>query len=222
MELDFSPVWTGWRDLLSGAAITVEITAVSLMLGCVLGLLIGIGRLNPKRRVIYGLCTAYMAVIRGTPLLVQLFILFFGLPQFGILLPAFACGMMGLGIYSGAYVSEIVRGAIQSVDRGQMEAARSIGLSARQAMGSVILPQAIVRMIPPLGNEFIALIKNSALVSLLTIHDLMHEGQKIISVSYRSLEVYLAVAAIYFVLTGLTTLALGRLELRLRAGGMVQ
>jgi polar amino acid transport system permease protein len=119
-------------------------------------------------------------------------------------------------------VSEIVRGAIQSVDRGQMEAARSIGLSARQAMASVILPQAIVRMIPPLGNEFIALIKNSALVSLLTIHDLMHEGQKIISVSYRSLEVYLAVAVLYFVLTGLTTLALGRLELRLRAGGMVQ
>jgi polar amino acid transport system permease protein len=222
MDLDFSPVWAGRSELLRGALVTVEITAVSLLLGCVLGLLIGIGRLNPKRRFVYGLCTAYVAAIRGTPLLVQLFILFFGLPQFGILLPAFVCGMMGMGIYSGAYVSEIVRGAIQSVDRGQMEAARSIGLSARQAMASVILPQAIVRMIPPLGNEFIALIKNSALVSLLTIHDLMHEGQKIISVSYRSLEVYLAVAVLYFVLTGLTTLALGRLELRLRAGGMVQ
>jgi polar amino acid transport system permease protein len=222
MDLDFSPVWAGWPQLLHGALVTVEITAVSLLLGCVLGLLIGIGRLDPKRRVVYGICTAYVAAIRGTPLLVQLFIWFFGLPQFGIMLPAFACGMVGLGIYSAAYVSEIVRGAIQSVDRGQMEAARSIGLSAGQAMRSVILPQAIVRMIPPLGNEFIALIKNSALVSLLTIHDLMHEGQKIISVSYRSLEVYLAVAVIYFILTGLTTLALGRLELRLRAGGMVQ
>jgi polar amino acid transport system permease protein len=222
MDLDFSPVWAGWPQLLHGALVTVEITAVSLLLGCVLGLLIGIGRLDPKRRVVYGICTAYVAAIRGTPLLVQLFIWFFGLPQFGIMLPAFACGMVGLGIYSAAYVSEIVRGAIQSVDRGQMEAARSIGLSAGQAMRSVILPQAIVRMIPPLGNEFIALIKNSALVSLLTIHDLMHEGQKIISVSYRSLEVYLAIAVIYFILTGLTTLALGRLELRLRAGGMVQ
>ena len=89
-------------------------------------------------------------------------------------------------------------------------------------MRSVILPQAVVRMIPPLGNEFIALIKNSALVSLLTIHDVMHEGQKIISVSYRSLEVYLAIAAVYFVLTGLTTLALRHIEQRLRAGGMVQ
>jgi len=222
MDLDFSPVWAGWPQLLHGALVTVEITAVSLLLGCVLGLLIGIGRLNPRRRIVYGLCTAYVAAIRGTPLLVQLFIWFFGLPQFGIMLPAFACGMVGLGLYSAAYVSEIVRGAIQSVDRGQMEAARSIGLSAGQAMRSVILPQAIVRMIPPLGNEFIALIKNSALVSLLTIHDLMHEGQKIISVSYRSLEVYLAIAVIYFILTGLTTLALGRLELRLRAGGMVQ
>ena len=132
------------------------------------------------------------------------------------------CGVIGLGIYSGAYVSEIVRGAIQSVDKGQMEAARSVGMSYGAAMRNIILPQALVRMIPPLGNEFIALIKNSALVSLLTIHDLMHEGQKIISISYRSLEVYLAIAVMYFVLTGLTTLALRRIELRLRAGGMVQ
>ena len=222
MELDFSPVWAGWPELLRGAAVTVEITACALLLGCVMGLLIGIGRLNPKRRVVYGICTAYVAVIRGTPLLVQLFILFFGLPQFGIMLPAFACGVLGLGIYSGAYVSEVVRGAIQSIDKGQMEAARSIGMSSGQAMTSVILPQAIVRMIPPLGNEFIALIKNSALVSLLTIHDVMHEGQKIISVSYRSLEVYLAIAVIYFVLTGVTTLLLRHFEKRMRAGGMVQ
>ena len=127
MELDFSPVWAGWPQLLQGAAVTVEITAASLLLGCVMGLLVGIGRLNPRNRIVYGLCTAYVAVIRGTPLLVQLFILFFGLPQFGILLPAFVCGVIGLGIYSGAYVSEIVRGAIQSIDKGQMEAARSIG-----------------------------------------------------------------------------------------------
>ena len=222
MELDFSPVFAGWRSLMQGAWITVEITAMSLALGCVMGLLVGIGRLNPKRRVIYALCTSYVAAIRGTPLLVQLFLLFFGLPQFGILLPAFVCGVLGLGIYSGAYVSEIVRGAIQSIDRGQMEAARSIGMSYAVAMKNIILPQALVRMIPPLGNEFIALIKNSALVSLLTIHDVMHEGQKIISVSYRSLEVYLAIALIYFVLTGLTTLALRHIERRLRAGGMVQ
>jgi polar amino acid transport system permease protein len=130
--------------------------------------------------------------------------------------------VLGLGIYSGAYVSEIVRGAIQSIDRGQMEAARSLGMSYRQAMRIIILPQAVVRMIPPLGNEFIALIKNSALVSLLTIADLMHEGQKIISVSYRSLEVYLAIAFVYLILTSLTGLLLRHMETRLRAGGVMQ
>ncbi|MFA4914982.1 MAG: amino acid ABC transporter permease [Comamonadaceae bacterium] len=222
MNLDFSPVWANWQDLLNGTLVTIELVAVSLACGCIIGLLVGIGRLDPTRRVVYGLCSAYVAAIRGTPLLVQLFILFFGLPHFGILLPAFVCGVIGLSIYSGAYISEIVRGAIQSIDRGQVEAARSLGMPARMSMINVVLPQAFVRMIPPLGNEFIALIKNSALVSLLTIHDVMHEGQKIISVSYRSLEVYLAVAVIYFVLTGVTTYALRRIELRLRAGGMVQ
>lgn len=222
MNLDFSPVWANWQDLLNGTLVTIELVAVSLACGCIIGLLVGIGRLNPARRLVYAACSAYVAAIRGTPLLVQLFILFFGLPHFGILLPAFVCGVIGLSIYSGAYISEIVRGAIQSIDRGQVEAARSLGMPARMSMINVVLPQAFVRMIPPLGNEFIALIKNSALVSLLTIHDVMHEGQKIISVSYRSLEVYLAVAVIYFVLTGVTTFALRRIELRLRAGGMVQ
>jgi polar amino acid transport system permease protein len=221
MTLDFSPVWAGWEALATGAATTVEVTACSLVLGCVLGLLVGIGRLAPQRRVVYGICTAYLTFIRGTPLLVQLFILFFGLPQFGIMLPAFACGVLGLGVYSGAYVSEIVRGSIQSVDRGQMEAARSLGMPYRMSMRKVILPQAFVRMVPPLGNEFIALIKNSALVSLLTINDLMHEGEKIISVSYRSLEVYIVIAFIYLILTSATSLVLRRTEKTLRADGRV-
>ena len=221
VNLDFLPVLQGWPDLLRGALVTIEITATSLLLGCVLGLLVGLGRLDRSKRWRYGICTVYVTFIRGTPLLVQLFLLFFGLPQFDILLPAFLCGVLGLGIYSGAHVSEIVRGAIQSIDRGQMEAARSLGMSSAKAMRTIILPQAIVRMIPPLGNEFIALIKNSALVSLLTIADLMHEGQKIISVSYRSLEVYLAIALVYLVLTGITSLALQHAEKRLRAGGAI-
>jgi polar amino acid transport system permease protein len=217
MELDFSPVWAGWPDLLRGAGATIEVTAAALGLGCVLGLFGGLGRLDPKRRSLYAISSAYVLLIRGTPLLVQLFLLFFGLPQIGVVLPAFACGVLGLGLYSGAYVSEIVRGAIQSIDRGQVLAAQSLGMTKRQVMGNVVLPQALVRMIPPLGNEFIALIKNSALVSLLTIHDLMHEGQKIIAVSYRSLEVYLAVAAVYLVLTGTTAWLLHRVEHRLGA-----
>jgi len=217
VELDFTPVWAGGPDLLRGALATVEVTAASLGLGCVLGLIGGLGRLDPTRQPVYAVASTYVLLIRGTPLLVQLFILFFGLPQFGIVLPAFACGVIGLGLYAGAYVSEIVRGAIQSIDRGQVLAARSLGMTDRQVMRHVVLPQALVRMIPPLGNEFIALIKNSALVSLLTIHDLMHEGQKIIAVSYRSLEVYLAVAAVYLVLTGTTAWTLRRVEHRLNA-----
>jgi len=220
MDFDFSPVWQGWRELAHGALVTVEITIGAIVLGCLVGLAVGLGRLDPKRRVIYAACTAYVGFIRGTPLLVQLFIWFFGLPHFGINLPAFFCGVVGMGMYSGAYVSEIVRGAIQSIDRGQMEAARSLGMPYRVAMREIVVPQAAIRMIPPLGNEFIALIKNSSLVSLLTIADLMHEGQKIISTSYRSLEVYLAIALIYFVLTNLTGLALRGAERRLAAGGL--
>ena len=214
--LDFTPVWTDWHSLLEGALVTVEVTSTALTLGCLIGLLVGIGRLNPKRRVVYSVCTIYVTFIRGTPLLVQLFIWFFGLPQFGLLLPAMVCGVLGLGIYSGAYVSEIVRGAIQSIHHGQREAALALGLTPLMSMFKVILPQAIVRMIPPLGNEFIALIKNSALVSLLTIHDLMHEGQKIISVSYRSLEVYLVVALIYLVLTSGVAALLAAYERKLQ------
>jgi polar amino acid transport system permease protein len=220
MNFDFSPVWTGWRELAHGALITVEVTVGAIVLGCLIGLVIGLGRLDPRRKLVYGACTAYVSFVRGTPLLVQLFIWFFGLPHFGINLPAFFCGIVGMGMYSGAYVSEIVRGAIQSVDRGQMEAARSLGMPYRLAMREIVVPQAVVRMIPPLGNEFIALIKNSSLVSLLTITDLMHEGQKIISISYRSIEVYLAIALVYFVLTNLTGLALRVVERRLGVGGM--
>jgi len=183
----------------------------------VVGLLAGLGRLNPQRQPVYAICSADVLLIRGTPLLVKLFLLFFDLPQFGIVLPAFVCGVLGLGLYAGAYVSEIVRGAIQSIDRGQALAAQSLGMTPRQVIRNEVLPRALVRMIPPLGNEFIALLKNSALVSLLTIPDLMHEGQKIIAVSYRSLEVYLAVAFVYLVLTGSTAWALQRIEHRLGA-----
>lgn len=222
MDLDFSPVWRGMDSLLHGAAVTIEITVASLVLSCIVGLVIGMARLNSSNRVVYTLASTYVLFFRGTPLLVQLFLLFFGLPQFNITLPAFFCGIIGLGLYSGSYVSEIVRGAIQSIDRGQMEAARSMGMSHAKAMRIIIIPQAVLRMIPPLGNEFIALIKNSALVSLLTIADLMHEGQVIISTSYRSLEVYLAVAAMYLVLTTVAGLILRGAEKKLRVGGMVQ
>jgi len=199
--VDFTPVLEGWRALLNGTVTTVIVTLCSLAISLVAGLLIGLARLRPAIHLLYWPATLYVTVVRGTPLLVQLFLLFFGLPQLGVQLPAFLCAVIGLSAYSAAYVSEVVRGAIQSIDRGQMEAARSLGMSYRGAMQDIIVPQALIRMVPPLGNEVVALIKNSALVSLLTIHELMFEGNAIISVTYRSLEVYLAIACIYLVLT---------------------
>ncbi|TKI03348.1 amino acid ABC transporter permease [Martelella alba] len=222
VTLDFTPALAGWRDLLSGALVTIEVTLCAMLLSCLLGALIGLARVNGQNASLRTAGNTYVILVRGTPLLVQLFILYFGLPYFGIVIPAFVCGFIGMGCYSAAYVSELVRGAIESIDRGQMEAGRSMGMSSGQAMRWIILPQALVRMLPPLANEFIALTKNSALVSLVTIHDVMHEGQKIISVSYRSLEVYIVIACIYLILTTTTMLALRKLEKKLRAGGMVQ
>ena len=204
LDLNFAPVFASSDALLAGTLVTIEITLCALLLSCLLGLLIGVARINPQGKVLYGLASGYVAIIRGTPLLVQLFIWYYGLPRLGVMLPSFFCGVIGLGLYSAAYVSEIVRGAIMSVERGQNEAARSLGMSSKQAMIKIILPQAIVRMLPPLGNEFIALIKNSALVSLITIHDVMQQGNTIISNTYRDLETYLVIAVIYFVLTSLT------------------
>lgn len=214
LDLNFAPVFASSDALLAGTLVTIEITLCALILSCLLGLLIGVARINPQRKVLYGIASSYVAIIRGTPLLVQLFIWYYGLPRLGLMLPSFFCGVIGLGLYSAAYVSEIVRGAIMSVDRGQTEAARSLGMSSKQAMRKVILPQAIVRMLPPLGNEFIALIKNSALVSLITIHDVMQQGNTIISNTYRDLETYLVIAVIYFVLTSLTVTALRHYEKR--------
>ncbi len=222
LSLDFTPALASLPELLSGAWVTIEVTLCALAISCCLGTLIGLGRISSRHKAVWWFCNAYVVLVRGTPLLVQLFILYFGLPYFDIVIPAFVCGIIGLGCYSAAYVSELVRGAILSIDRGQSEAARSMGMSSGQAMRLIILPQALVRMVPPLANEFIALTKNSALVSLVTIHDLMHEGQKVISVSYRSLEVYLVIAFIYLLMTSSTMLLLRAVEKKLRAGGMVQ
>ena len=199
--------------LLKGAGYTVLLSVGGMFFGLVLGFALALMRLS-KVLPLNWLARIYVSFFRGTPLLVQLFIWYYGLPRLGVMLPSFFCGVIGLGLYSAAYVSEIVRGAIMSVERGQNEAARSLGMSSKQAMIKIILPQAIVRMLPPLGNEFIALIKNSALVSLITIHDVMQQGNTIISNTYRDLETYLVIAVIYFVLTSLTVTALRHYEKR--------
>ena len=211
--------------LVNGLLVTLQITVFSVIAGTIIGLCLALVKvLEGNGKYIFFLTrftNIYLTVIRGTPAVVQLMIIYYGIFA-SVNIDKIFVAILAFSINSGAYVAEIIRAGILAVDRGQMEAARSLGMPYGTAMRTIILPQALVRMIPPLGNEFIALIKNSALVSLLTIHDVMHEGQKIISVSYRSLEVYLAIALIYFILTGATTLALRHIEQRLRAGGMVQ
>lgn len=193
--------------LIQGAVITVEITAISVLLGTMIGLIASLGRLSKARlsRILAGI---YVDFIRGTPLLVQIFIIYFGIPAFMRTLTGeiwrvndWVAAITACSINSGAYIAEIFRSGIQSIDRGQMEAARSLGMTHRQAMLHIILPQAFKRVIPPLGNEFIAMLKDTSLLAVIGIAELTRRGQLIVAVKYNPFEIYLMVAFIYLIMT---------------------
>jgi glutamine transport system permease protein len=193
-------VFSSIPALLQGAKLTVQLTTIAVFFGIILGTIAGIGRLSktPLRLV----AASYIDIIRGTPLLVQTFLIFYGLPSLiSRPIPAYTAAILALSINSGAYVGEIVRSGIQSIDKGQWEASSSLGLSGAQTMGLIILPQAFRRILPPLGNEFIALLKDSSLVSIIALEELVRKGQIIIGRTFRPFEVWLAVAVIYFVMT---------------------
>lgn len=186
--------------LLTGAKLTVQLTTIAVFFGTILGTITGIARISkgPFRFLAAG----YIDVIRGTPLLVQTFLIFYGLPSLiHRPIPAYFAAVLALSINSGAYVGEIVRAGIQSIDKGQWEAAASLGLSRTQTMTHIILPQAFRRILPPLGNEFIALLKDSSLVSVIALEELVRKGQIIIGRTFRPFEVWSAVAIIFFVMT---------------------
>ena len=214
MQLDFSILIKSFPYLLAGAWMTVKITSLSVGVGIIIGIIGGLMRVS-KNPILFWLSTIYVEIIRGTPLLVQIFIVYFGLPSIGIRLTPYLSAVAALGINSGAYVSEIVRGGIQSISKGQMEAARSLGMSYAQAMRYVILPQALVRILPPLGNEFIALIKDSSLVSTIAIAELTRVGQQIITRTFQSFEIWTGVALFYFVMTFIMSRIVRFLESRL-------
>ncbi|WP_027339016.1 amino acid ABC transporter permease [Halonatronum saccharophilum] len=200
--------------LMRGAAVTVRITTFAVMIGIVIGTILGLARVS-KSKILQGVSKTYIEFFRGTPLLIQLFLLHFGLPNIGIDLGNYLAAILGLGLNSGAYVGEIVRSGIISIDKGQMEAARSLGMSYYEAMRYVILPQAIKRVVPPLGNEFIALLKDSSLVSIIAVQDLTRQGRLIISRNYESFLIFSAVAVIYFVMTFMMTRLVNWAERRL-------
>ena len=201
MSFDFSLIWNSLPLLLAGAGVTIEITAIAVGLGFIFGLITSVCRLSGVK-VLQVIAVCYVNIIRGTPMLVQIFLIYFALPMvIGERINPFVAAVAACSINSGAYVSEIFRAGIQSVDKGQMEAGRSLGLSRKQTMRYVILPQAFKHVIPPLGNEFISMTKETSLVSVIGFEELTRRGQLIIAKTYGSFEIWLTVAAIYLVMT---------------------
>lgn len=187
--------------LIVGAGITVQITAISVGLGLVIGMFVGIARICHVK-VLRALATVYIDFLRGTPLLVQIFLIYFALPMVvGQRVDPFIAAITACGINSGAYIAEIFRAGIQAIDEGQMEAGRSLGMTWVQTMRYIIVPQAFKNIVPPLGNEFIALLKDSSLVSVIGFEELTRRGQLIIARTYGSLEIWTTVALIYLVMT---------------------
>ena len=211
MNLDFSVVLTKIPILLEGCVVTLQISFFALLLGMIFGIAGALCRIS-SNRALNSLAFMYVWVIRGTPVMVQLFILYFGLPQLGIKLPSMVAGVLGLAINTGAYVTEIIRAGIQAVDKGQMEAALSVGMSFRQAMARIIGPQATKICIPPLVNQFIMTLKNSSIASLVTITELFRTGEQIIYTTFRSFEVYMAVAVLYLMMNSVFMVIADRLE----------
>lgn len=187
--------------LLAGAGVTIEITAIAVGLGFVFGLITSVCRLSGVK-ILNILAVCYVNIIRGTPLLVQIFLIYFALPMIiGERINPFVAAVAACSVNSGAYVAEIFRAGIQSVDKGQMEAGRSLGLSWMQTMRYIILPQAFKHVIPPLGNEFISMTKETSLVSVIGFEELTRRGQLIIAKTYGSFEIWLTVAFIYLIMT---------------------
>ena len=201
MSFDFSLIWNSLPLLLAGAGVTIEITAIAVGLGFVFGLITSVCRLSGVK-ILNILAVCYVNIIRGTPLLVQIFLIYFALPMIiGERINPFVAAVAACSVNSGAYVAEIFRAGIQSVDKGQMEAGRSLGLSWMQTMRYIILPQAFKHVIPPLGNEFISMTKETSLVSVIGFEELTRRGQLIIAKTYGSFEIGLTVAFIYLVMT---------------------
>lgn len=216
MSFDMNLVVNSFPLLLVGAGVTIQITALSTAIGFVIGLIVGVARIS-NLRLLRMLAEVYVEFFRGTPLLVQIFLFYFALPVItGQRIDPFIAAISACGINSGAYVAEIFRAGIQSIDDGQMEAGRSLGMTWLQTMRYIIVPQAFKRVIPPLGNEFIAMLKDSSLVSVIGFEELTRRGQLIIAKTYGSFEIWMSVAVIYLVMTLTISRFVAYLERRYR------
>jgi len=210
-RLDWSVLWRYRAVFLHGLKITLHVSVVAIVLATIIGTLVGLCRLS-RNKLISGLAYVYIEIIRNTPLLVQLFVIYFGIGQFIHYKTEFWPATVGLAIFAGSYVAEIVRAGIQSVARGQMEAALSLGMDYRQAMRYVVLPQAFRRILPPLTGQFISLIKDSSLVSFLALTDITHAARKVTASTFQAFVVYVGAAFLYFILTASLSQLAGLVE----------
>jgi His/Glu/Gln/Arg/opine family amino acid ABC transporter permease subunit len=201
--------------LLRGLVFTVQITVGAFVLAVVLGLVVALLRLSPRRRLVYIPATIYVEVLRGTPLILQLFFAYFALPSAGLRLSPLVAAILGLGLNTSAYLSEVFRGAILGVDKGQWEASEALAMTWVGMMRHTILPQAFRSAIPPTGNYAISLFKDSALASTVSVSELLFTGQVIGSETFKYMQVYLVVGLLYLALSYPTSRAVLRLERRL-------
>ena len=205
--------------LLDGAVTTIELTAVSFVLAVLIGLGVCLCRISGLP-VVARAATYYIEIIRGTPLLLQLFYIYYALPDVGIRLPAFHAGVVGLSINFGAYLAELFRAGIQSIETGQTQAARSLGMTTSQLMRHVILPQALRVIFPALGNYALVLVKESSLVAVLSVRELMRTGELLASSTFQTMKVFTLVGAIYLIVSYALSLAFRRFERRLSIPGV--
>jgi polar amino acid transport system permease protein len=206
-------------DLMSGLGYTLLLTFVAITAGFFLGLALALGRVYGKT-IGNAVCVAYIEIFRGTPLLVQLFIIYFGLPLVGVTFSSIQAALLGLSLNSAAYQAEYLRGSIQSIESGQMIAARSLGLNKLQSIRHVILPQALRVSIPAWSNEFIYLLQYSSIAYIIQVSELTFEGKFIAAHTYRYLEVFTIIAIIYLVLTVISTEIIDRIAKRLSIPGI--
>lgn len=204
-----------WRLFTAGVMFTLPLAVLSFIGGLAVGFLVALIRLYGPQPL-KGIADFYVWVIRGTPLLVQLFLIFYGLPSAGITLDAFPAALIGFILSVGAYSSEIMRGAILSVPKVQWEAAYAIGMSSNQAMRRVILPQSVFVSLPPLANSFISLIKDTSLAAVITVPEMFLAAQRIVSVTYEPLILYIEAAFIYLMFSTVLSKLQNRLEVYFR------
>lgn len=210
----FQTFWEYRSYFATGIQYTLLLAAIGVICGFILGILISLLRLSHFWLPRF-LGTVWVEILRGTPMLVQLFIIHYGLTSFGIKFTPIESGAITLCINSSAYLAEVFRAGIQGIDRGQAEAARSLGMTKGMTMRYIILPQAVKRVLPAIGNEFITIIKESSIVSFIGVTDLMYQARAVTSITYESLKPLLIIAAIYFVMTFTLSKLLGLFERRL-------